>query len=298
MLKIKGLYLPMIADEIVTGDVYWVSSTTTGASDDAGSGRSPDRPFATLAAAISAATASTGDIIVVLPGHAETASAVITVSVAGLRIIGVGVGRNRPAFTAAAAARDLVNITGANTLIQNIRFIGAASGCTALVNIGASDGVIRNCVFDHAAAPLMAVTVSAGDRWVIDGCRFLGTAANPDCSIDLEAKCRDWVVQNCTADYTASAGLDLAFVRSNAKAQPGGMVAYNTVLGCNTMFLDINSSAAATGDGLVVGNRIAMYAALTSIEDCLDLGGWMPVDNLATDEATKTSARIPIVTAS
>jgi len=48
----------------------------------------------------------------------------------------------------------------------------------------------------------------------------------------------------------------------------------------------------------VANNFIGMGAAVTSIEDILDLGGWMSVGNLATDLTTVAGATVPIVTSS
>lgn len=278
----------------VTGNVFFVDDSGS----DSNSGKSPDQPFKTLDYAIGRCTASQGDTIYVMPGHAETASTQITCDVAGISIIGLGYGRMRPAITAHASAVDCFNVTGASTHIENLRIVSAASGTTALMNIAASDVVVKNCVFEQGAVPLTCITVASGSRWVFDGCRFVGTAANPDYVFDLEAHCADWIIQNCTASYVASAGLDLAFVRSNVDAQPGGMILNNYVLGCDTLFVDINSSDNAQGDGLVANNFIGMGAAVTSIEDIMDLGGWMSVGNLATDLATVAGATVPIVTSS
>jgi hypothetical protein len=38
MMKIKGLQLPMIADEIVTGDIRWVGAAEDLTSDTSGAG--------------------------------------------------------------------------------------------------------------------------------------------------------------------------------------------------------------------------------------------------------------------
>ena len=60
---------------VSTGDRYFVGSTVSGASDATTHGMSPDRPFATIDYAVGQCTASQGDIIYVMPGHAETVSA-------------------------------------------------------------------------------------------------------------------------------------------------------------------------------------------------------------------------------
>ena len=87
-----------------TGNRFFVDSgaTTTGG-DTAGHGTSPDAPFLTLDYALSSdvCTASNGDIIYVMPGHAEAiiSAADIACDLAGVKIIGLGEGSDKPTFT-------------------------------------------------------------------------------------------------------------------------------------------------------------------------------------------------------
>ena len=95
------------------GNIYYVSSVTGSASND---GTRPDKPMATVDQAISlaAVTANNDDVIILLPGHAETVTATsIALDMAGLRIIGMGKGHKRATFTFGAAAAT-ITVTGAN----------------------------------------------------------------------------------------------------------------------------------------------------------------------------------------
>ncbi|GAF96466.1 unnamed protein product, partial [marine sediment metagenome] len=83
---------------ITTGDRWYVHSGT--GTDAVGYGTHPDKPLATIDDAIGLATASQGDIIYVMPGHAETIGAgEIDVDKIGLSIIGLGVENDRPTIT-------------------------------------------------------------------------------------------------------------------------------------------------------------------------------------------------------
>jgi len=119
-----------------TGTVYFLCNATNAGGSDGNSGLTPQQPLATLAAAIAKCTASKGDQVIVMPGHAETTTA-IPLNIAGVAVIGLGFGRNRPAFTATTAATDLINVSAANCSLMNVRLVGAASGVTALLDIGA-----------------------------------------------------------------------------------------------------------------------------------------------------------------
>src|SRR5512138_1472506 len=78
------------------GAVFFVHSGT--GTDGAGYGKNPDSPVATLDYAIGLCTASKGDVIYVLPGHAEnlTTATSLTMDVAGVKVIGLGWGPLRP----------------------------------------------------------------------------------------------------------------------------------------------------------------------------------------------------------
>src|SRR5687767_10422825 len=87
-----------------TGNVRYVHSSGS----STGPGYTPETAYSTIDAAIGACTADNGDVIVVLEDHTEsiTGAAGIAADVAGVRIVGLGVGRNRPriTFTTATAA--------------------------------------------------------------------------------------------------------------------------------------------------------------------------------------------------
>lgn len=124
-----------------TGKVFFVDSNGTSAD-----GSSPDRPFTTLAGALAKCTANKGDVIVVMPGHAETLTASPTF-VAGVTVIGLGHGDQRGTFTGNAAA-DLFNLNVASVRIENLNF--AAPGTddqTAAINIAASGCSVVGCRF-------------------------------------------------------------------------------------------------------------------------------------------------------
>jgi hypothetical protein len=273
--------------------IFYVHSVT--GSDTQYDGLAWDTPFATLDYAIGKCTADKGDVIIVRPGHAETTTA-IAADVAGIRIIGLGRGRAKPAFTATTAATDLINVSAANVLIANVRLVGAASGCTALLDLNAADFEGVGIVFEHGAAPLMAVTVvAAAHRFQLVDCQWRGTAAGPDCSIDIEGKVNDWAVIRPRADYSGSAGLDLAFLRSSF-IMKGYRIENPIVVSFDVLVIDINSSSAAVGDGLMTDARCVGSGALT-IANVNDVGGMAAINCQYTDAVTADGTAIPAATA-
>lgn len=280
------------------GDIWYVGSAVSGATDGAGYGRSPYAPFATLAYALTLVTASQGDVIYILPGHAETTTA-IAASVAGIKIVGLGFGRNRPTFTATTAASSLIDVTAANIEIENIRLLGAASGNTELLDLGAADFVGRKLSFEHGAAPLVAVTISAAShRFILEDCTWLGTANGPDTAVDIAAKSHDWRITRPRFMY-GQFGLDNELIKS-AKANLGYVVEDWVAVGLDTLILNLTSSSAGAPDGLVSDGRVMYSAAVASVEDGVAAAtskGAAFGRVYATDATGKAGALIPLATA-
>lgn len=104
-------------------DIFFVNSAT--GTNGAGYGQNPDSPVATIDYAIGLCTASKGDVIYVMPGHAETISAAagIAVDVAGVSIIGLGLGSLKPTVTFGTSTAADINVSAANVRIKNLRLV-------------------------------------------------------------------------------------------------------------------------------------------------------------------------------
>ncbi|MBK7406394.1 MAG: hypothetical protein IPJ41_17780, partial [Phycisphaerales bacterium] len=78
-----------------TGTHFFVHSAS---GSDSNAGLMPSQALATLDAAFALCTANNGDVIWVMPGHAETISAAagIVADIAGVTVIGMGVGAEMP----------------------------------------------------------------------------------------------------------------------------------------------------------------------------------------------------------
>lgn len=94
--------------------------------------------------------ANRGDIIFVMPGHTEniTNATDLAISVAGVTIIGLGKGTQRPTFTFTTAITANVPISGANVTISNCIFDGTGfDTITSLFTITAAGVSILNNQF-------------------------------------------------------------------------------------------------------------------------------------------------------
>lgn len=281
-----------------TGSRFYVHAGT--GTSAAGYGTSPDAPVAGLDYAIGLCTASKGDIIYVMPGHAETTTA-IALDVAGVQIVGLGSGANKPTITATTAATDLINVTAANCSIDGVRLVGAASGNTALLDLSsaATDFYAGpKCEFIQAATPLSAVTISAADGFIFDGCLFRGSANGPDRVFSIEVGTDRWIIRNCTFLYPS--GLDNELVKSVAICE-GYLIDNVRVVGVDTLLVNFSSSSAGGPDGFFASGYVMASAGLTSIEDMVAAATSKGVAFgrvYAADATGKASGLIPLTTIS
>lgn len=293
-----------VGDDYTTGDVYYVDSGATNASDG-NDGKAPGTPLATLDGAIGKCTASNGDIIFVMPGHAETLTAQISLDVAGVKIKGLGVGQSRPAFTANfSAAGDTLDVSADDCQIHNLRFVASSASQTSQVNVDADDFEMHNCIIEQGASNLIGVTIADGaHRFVFKDCLWLGTAAGPDYSIFFDSAsdiADDWLVEGCTFNYVNSAGLDLGhFYCVNI---PLGYVIKDCVMiGADTVALDFNSQATSGigADGFAINCQIVPSSSVATIANLVDAGGTAFVNVRVHNAQDSTSgALIPATTAS
>jgi hypothetical protein len=143
-------------------------------------GPDPDgknRYFATVDAAIGECTSGANDIIYVLPGHTETVTATsIAHDVAGVRIVGLGFGDNRPTFTFGAAAAT-ITVSADNCGWENCRFIANFVDVASAFTLTTAAGfTVKGCDFLDTSAILnflVCVTTSATNNQS-DSLSFLG----------------------------------------------------------------------------------------------------------------------------
>lgn len=217
----EGADVFITTDIIATGAVIWVDSVN---GSDANSGLEGS-PLATLAAAITAATANNGDIIVIKSGHTETLTSAITVNKAGVKIYGIGNGSSAPKFTVNASSIDGISITANNVEINNLYFpVGTTASNSSRVNVDAANVRIKGCTFLCGQYDLSSITLTANALYAsIESCTFTVSADGPDHGIIVEsASAVGLYVYNCTfnggtynwdiaAIYSASAHLNFVY---------------------------------------------------------------------------------------
>jgi len=203
--KYGGGVFSVVNETMTTGNVWYVDSGA--GTDSAAYGKNPDTPFATLDYAIGKCTASNGDIIFVMPGHAESivGASTLTLDIAGVKIIGLGSGLTIPTFTYTTDATATFNITAANCHVENLYlYSNFEDGITAGITVGAlADGlVLKNIIMEEGANTtefLVGISVTAACHHVtIDGLKFYGVAGGTDSSCIVLAGASNFsIIKNC-----------------------------------------------------------------------------------------------------
>jgi len=183
------------------GQVFWVGNGTTllpgctGGAD--GNPGTYQRPLATIDAAIGKCSANTGDIIMVKPGHAETISAAsfITLDIAGVALVGLGSGANRPTLTWSLTTSTIA-VSVSNVSWQNFLFLGGAATTFVAAAFNNANAVvakefcIENCEFRDSSASLGFIACFVG-----------GTTANQNDGLTFS---RNKVFRNLTSPPAAN----------------------------------------------------------------------------------------------
>ena len=126
------------------GQVFYVNNSSVIAKGGIGGSDSNkgtyQQPFSTLDYAVGRCTADRGDVIALMPGHAETISDAtsLALDVAGIAIVGLGVGSKTVAITLDTATTATIAVSAANIAIKNVVFKANFADIVALFTLTAS----------------------------------------------------------------------------------------------------------------------------------------------------------------
>ncbi len=281
------------------GKVFYVCNSSTVsplgvAGADGNDGKTPDRPLATIKQAISLCTASRGDKIILLPGHAETitAAAGIACNVAGVSIIAdpSAVGSQRPTITLSTANTATMTITANEVVLSGILFVANFLNIAACLDIStAKDVMISGCEFRDTSSVLnfvLAIRTSTGadnacDGLSVVGNRFLGSGTSAATSL---VNCRSitgrLTVNANSVDIQGSTATTGALVLATSKALTGAKILGNDVAS------NLSTSSAAQllvvgsgGSGFVADNYVNAPALVATVGLLVTAGSGLSFHN-------------------
>ena len=128
------------------GDVRYVAYAGCAAHDWLESRVPSDKFHVTIDEAVGSCTASRGDSIIVAPGHVETvaAAAGLALDKAGISLIGLGYGEDRPQINFPATGSDM-DVDAASITMTNFLLTGGIDAVAAMVDVNASDFTMVDC---------------------------------------------------------------------------------------------------------------------------------------------------------
>jgi hypothetical protein len=265
------------------GKVFFVNNSSVlapqGISGSNGNPGTYQKPFSTIDYAIGQCTASRGDIIFVMPGHAETITAAdeINLDIAGVAIIGLGYGSLMPRidFNNTAAT---VGVSASDTVLKGLHFRALISAVVVAVNVKADvSGVsIDGCLFSAETAGTDEFNhsirfVDGNSRCLVSKCTIDMGIAGAVAGIHLDADTAFLVIEdniirgdfssaNILGDTTLSTNL---LIRRNLLENGiGGDL--NAVPG----IVLLTGSTGTIADNYIVAN-VANAAAATTADTCL-----------------------------
>lgn len=248
------------------GNIFYVSATT--GTDSSGYGFSPESPVATIDYAIGLCSADNGDLIAVMPGDTQTVTgaAGIAADVAGVKIVGMGTGRQRAIINFTTATGASCDVTAARVSFENLTFTNGIDAQTAMVNVQAADCTITNCEFDFAnsstQAALAVLTTAAANRLRIENCHFHGTTDAGTATAIRIVGGTDIVIQNnvILGAFTTSLG----GIENNTTACTNTVIAGN-LIGNQTASSTKAIVLASGATGYVINNRLQILSGTAPI---------------------------------
>ena len=253
------------------GNVFWVDSNI---GSNGNNGKLPGQPFATLDYTVGKCTANNGDIILIAPGHTETliADSGVDIDIAGIAIIGLGKGEDRPIFTFTTAATADFKIAAANVVIANLVFKCNIANQDMMIEVSGDDAEIASCEFrEGSATGLNFITIGTADadsdRCFIHDCKFhMPTAGNGDSAISFAKDHTGVVIErnNIYGDFDL-AGIDIP---AGGNAQVDLVIRDNII----TNLLTGQHAIQINGTGST-GKIIKCYVETDALSTSIDAGG-------------------------
>ena len=273
-----------------SGNVYWVGSGTANASNS-NKGDSPERPFATITYVLSNKVAANhGDIVLVMPNHTEDmGNTSITMSTAGVAIVGLGAGSNRPTFTYGTNTTK-IHVTANNNTFKNLYFdITGAGSVTTGIDVDADYTVIEDCEIlqsDSVGQCDMAIDVGTSTATVMNKLKVVANTASPQAAINISGTATQLVISDCWIDGNYG---------SATISNPSGAVATNLLIKDNflrnqksaVIAVDLNSACT----GFLSGNKY--HSNVGSSTPSVDPGSLFSYENYSVSAVDKSAVLVP-----
>lgn len=286
-LQVRGM--PILQAQ--PGQIWWVSNgpnilpDCVGGND--GNPGTYQRPLATLQRAFDLAAQNAGDIIMVKSQHRESIANATTLafSTAGVAVVGLGSGVNRPTFTFTTATTANITVRSAGISVQNCLFLNNFAAIVSnFTGVGGS--------FTASIATTTLTVTVVGSGTMYPGASVMGTAILPGTIIlsqltgttggvgtyqvnisqtfasgTITTGCQDFAIDHCEfRDISASLN-SLSVYTSSAvdQASAGLSLTNSNMFGLGTTTATATLTLAGAADRVTIqGNYIASQVAENS----------------------------------
>ena len=283
-----------------SGNVFWVDSATGANTVDNGTF---DAPFLTLDYAIGACAANNGDYIMVKANHAETITGIggITVNVAGITIVGLGNGNQRPRFLMDGASTVTMAVTAADVTIRNLVFAAGHADVATCIDLDAVGFTMYECEFvENTTGENFLVIITSGSATdnVCDGLKCVGNFVYQvdAASLNFIKKVGDadnWIIAHNI--HLIPAGTTAQFILDTAGDDFGNLFCvwnYHCGLGGDNVNSFIDNDQ-ADNSGYVAHNRSTTDDVDAKVP--IDVDGVGLFDNLVTSTTAASGFVLPAI---
>lgn len=289
---------------LTTGNVFFVSSASANARDDASHGSDPSTPFATLDYAIGRCTADNGDHIILMPNHAETITGAsgITADVAGITIVGLGNYNQRPRFLMDGGTTVDLVVSAADVALRNIVFAAGHADIVRCINTLAVGTwldrleFVNNVVDENFLTPIKSssTTDGAANGLKVTNCRGLTADAAAVEFIELNADVIDFVAKgNVYISEGTASPLVLCATGKDLKQCDiqWNYISHKATSG--NLFIS-NDTASPNNSGIIAHNR-CRHADVTGAHTMGAVGGCGFFDNLSASTDAVSGFVLPAI---
>lgn len=294
-VSIRGL--PILTT--YAGNVFWVNSAT-GSNSNRGT---REKPFSTLDYAIGRCTANQGDVIFVAPNHAETITGAggITADIAGISIIGLGTGLQRPRFLMDGATTVTFLISAADVYVSGLDFASGHSNVVTCFNVTATGAHIDNCKFGNNTTNedfLVCISASGADNTAdgltVTNCQWFTTDTDDDQMISFTGSAANVSILG-NRMQTASTATAQLIVCATGKLLTNTEIGWNicqNLMTANELFI---SNDGTTNSGTIHNNYSGHADVTTTHDNGWSGGGWRLFNNLSASTDAVNGGIIPAV---
>ena len=153
------------------GQVFFVNNSSVlapgGIGGSNGNPGTYQKPFSTINYAVTQCVAGRGDVILVMPGHAESVASAgaIAINKSGVAIVGLGVGSLRPTLNFTATT-STITMSAANCSLVNILLTGGIDAVAKMIVVSAADCTIERCELRDVTGQMTdgILTTAGADR--------------------------------------------------------------------------------------------------------------------------------------